>query len=1082
MLCPKCGFDNPEAFAFCGRCGSPTGSGTASHGAEARAERRQLTVMFCDLVGSTALSARLDPEELFDLTQEYQRVCAEVIERHEGQIAQFLGDGMLVYFGYPVSHEDDAQRAVHAGLEIIRVISQVSARLRQNLQVRIGVHTGLVVVGQLGGGANPDPMAVAGETPNIAARLQAIAEPGTIVVSNTTYRLIEGFFVCRGHGAPILKGVISPLQVYSVLRETGIRTRFEQAIVKGLTRFVGRETEVELLLRCWDQAAAGRGQVVMLSGEAGIGKSRLVQALKERTSSPSITELKCRCSPYYQNSALYPAIELLERILRFNRNDDSASKLAKLEQALQRDSFNLPELLPLFAALLSLPIGDRYPALTLTPQQQKQQSFEAIIAWLLKTAEGGPLRLTIEDLHWADPSTLELIELLIERISGAQFLMILAFRPEFVPPWSSLSHVTSISLARLSALTTRSLIQAVAGTKSLPANLVDLIVAKTEGTPLFVEELTRMVLESGLLQEQERDYVLSSPLRSLAIPSTLYDSLMARLDRLGTAKEVAQLAAAIGKEFSYELLRAIYPLSETKLTGALNRLIDAELLDQKLSQSRLLYAFRHALIRDAAYESLLRSQRREYHRKLAEVLQQDFPETVEAQPELVANHFTEAGLIGRAIPYWQRAGQRALERSANTEAIHLFGVGLELLKKLPESAERDSQELQLYLGYLPALNVSRSWSAAETGAAYERARDLCERLGETSRIFRMLLGLSVFHQGRGELRRAHEIAVQVHDLASRSDQPSLRLSASWVLGVTLYYLGELVEAHEHLAKGVGFGDHDNGRSQGRHNSRIDCLSVDAEVTWMLGFPDQSQTIAGEALTLARKLGRAYDLALALTHAHMLSFFRGDYEQAIAFADEGLRLCATKNFGFLETALGWSRDCTRIHMGTEPDIEVPRRALAAYNELGTNLHMPVNYMFLARCFGTLGRPDLGLGSVNQAFPLIETTAQRNWEPETWRVKGDLILQQLTLHPRPAAENGRAQSDAQECFRNAIEIARRQESKLFELRATMSLARLLTTGDRCEEARLAIAEIYGWFTEGFDSADLKRAKALLDELSC
>jgi class 3 adenylate cyclase/tetratricopeptide (TPR) repeat protein len=1083
MLCPKCGFENPPSFAFCGRCGSQTatkGNPIENHYAP-QAERRQLTVMFCDLVGSTALSGRLDPEELRDLIVEYQKACAEIVEQHEGRIAQFLGDGLLIYFGYPVSHEDDAQRAVRAGLGIIRAVANLPARNDQRLRVRIGIHTGLAVVGQSAGAINSDPMAVAGETPNIAARLQSIAEPGTLVISHATYRLIEGFFVCRSIGTPELKGVVSIQQAYVVLEETGIHTRFEKALAAGLTPIVGRERETEVLLHRWQEAVGGSGQVVVLSGEPGIGKSRLVQVLRDSTTNDSITELYCRCSSYYRNSAIYPAIELFQYILRFDRNDDSEIRLAKLEEGLKRLDFALAETVPLFASLLSLPASDRYPAVPMSPQRQKQKTLEIIVEWLVRTAERGATRLIVEDLHWADPSTLELIDILIERVAEARFFLVLVTRPEFAAPWPALAHITSLTLERLPPAAIELMLATIAHGKRLPREVVRQIVTKNEGVPLFVEELTRMVLESEMMREQAGRYVLAHPLPELAIPSTLYDSLMVRLDRLGAAKEVAQLGATVGREFSYQLLRAISPLDETELTKALNRLVDAELLEQKLIQTQLLYSFRHALIRDAAYESLLRSRRRQYHHRIAEALRDRFAETSEAQPEVLASHFTEAGLIDQGVPYWHKAGQRAFERSANEEAISLFAVALDLIRKLPRSVELDAQELELCLSYLQALNVSRNWSTAEAGAAYERARELSERVGETSRMFRVLLGQAVFYHGRGEQRRAYDIARQMHDLARRSERPDLRLRTGWLMGVTLYYLGDLVAAHDHLGEALRLSEDDNIGAQGKLNTHADCLSVDAEVMWMLGYPDQSKKIGEAALAAGLKLTRPFDQALALAHAHMLTFFRRDYEQAVSFADQGLRLCASKNLGFLETALAWSRDNTRIFMGVEHDVEVARRAFAAYHEVGTKLHLPVNYTFLAQCFGILGHPDLGLESINAAIPAIETTQQRNWEPETWRVKGELTIQQAAARRLPLPESRQAEIEAEGYIRKAIEIAARQHSKLFELRAVMSLAQLLKNTSRIAEAHASLAEIYSWFTEGLDSADLIQARSLLEELA-
>ncbi|MBV8771699.1 MAG: AAA family ATPase, partial [Deltaproteobacteria bacterium] len=545
-----------------------------------RAERRQLTVMFCDLVGSTLLSSELDPEELTDVTRHYQSACAEVVGRHEGCIAQFLGDGLLVYFGYPVSHEDDAQRAVRAGLEIVQAIWSLREQLARPLRVRVAIHTGLVLVGHLGGDTNPDPMAILGETPNIAARLQAIAEPGTVVVSDATYRLIEGYFVCRSLGTPPLKGVTMAIEAFEVVEPTGIYTRFERAVASGLTALVGREQELESLLQHWQESARGSGRVVMLSGEPGIGKSRLLRALKERTAGEWIIDFEARCSPYYSNSSLHPVTELLQNALHFKHDDDAETKFKLLERKLEEWDFTEPGVIPLFAALLSLPPNQRYPALPMTPSRQKQKTFEAITAFLLRAAERRPTRLIVEDLHWADPSTLELLEFIIEQVPRARLFVALAFRPEFVPPWSRRAQVTKISLDRLSSSDIELMVRSIAGGKLLPAAVSNEIAAKTEGVPLFVEELTRMVLESGLLKERNGAFELTSPLPALAIPSTLYDSLMARLDRLGSAKEIAQLAATIGREFSYELLRIVSPTEESRLTGALHRLVAAELLEE----------------------------------------------------------------------------------------------------------------------------------------------------------------------------------------------------------------------------------------------------------------------------------------------------------------------------------------------------------------------------------------------------------------------------------------------------------------------------------------------------------------------
>jgi predicted ATPase/class 3 adenylate cyclase len=650
--------------------------------------------MFCYLTGLSALSGQIDPEELSEITQAFHSLSDKIIKRHSGRIAQFTPDCLLVYFGYPLAHEDDALRAVRAGRDIVARLRSDGEWLKRSGQVCIAIHTGLALVGKLGD-INPDPMAISGEAPKIAARLKSIAAPGQVVLSAATHRLIRGFFACRSLGTPIFTGVASPVEAFEVIAPTGIRTRFEWAVASGLTPFVGRDEEVEQLLDRWRQARGRRGQLVMLSGEPGIGKSRLVRVLAERTAGDSVVQLACGCSSCYRDSALYPVINLLQRTLRFSRDDDADARLTKLEEALAQFGFNLAATVPLFAALLSLPSDQRYPALSLTPEHQKQSTFEYIAEWLMRCAERNPTLLVLEDLHWADPSTLELMGFLIEKLCSASVLLILTFRPEFEPPWPSRPHVGNINVGRLSSTETELMIRSFAGGKQLPSQLANEIIIKADGVPLFVEELTRMVLKSGAVCEQDNRYVLNDSSRPLPIPSTLNDSLMARLDRLGTAKEVAQLAAVIGREFSYDLLSAIAPMEGARLTDALHRLVDAELISQLIFAADPSYSFMHAMIREAAYESLLRSKRRQYHAELARVLEEKFPEIIQSNPELVASHYTSAGLAEMAVPWWLKAGQRALEYSANQEAIRHLRNGLDLVASLPDTAEHRRQKLLL---------------------------------------------------------------------------------------------------------------------------------------------------------------------------------------------------------------------------------------------------------------------------------------------------------------------------------------------------------------------------------------------------
>jgi class 3 adenylate cyclase len=643
------------------------------------AERRQLTVMFCDLVGSTALSEQLDPEDLRKVVRAYQESCTEVIRRYDGQIAQHLGDGLLVYFGYPAAHEDDAQRAVRTGLEILaglqllnaRLPSTIRAQLPHPVQVRIGVHTGLVVIGEIGSSEKREILAL-GETPNLAARIQGQAEPDTVVISGATYRLVQGLFDCQDCGPQELKGISTPLPLYHVVRESAAQSRFEVALRTGLTPLVGREHEVGLLAERWERARQGEGQVVLLSGEPGIGKSRLVQELKEQLEHEGATRIEFRCSPYHQNSALYPIIDHLQRLLQFTREDSPTTKLEKLQHTLSHYRFLQADTLPLLASLLSLPHPEGAPPITLSPQKQKQKTQEALVAWIVEEAEKAAVYCAWEDVHWADPSTLEVLTLFLDQVPTTWLLALLTLRPEFTPPWGNRSHLSQMTLSRLGRSQIEAMVERVTGGKALPAEVMQQIVAKTDGVPLFVEELTKTVVEAmreqvtgnGLQGHGSVGAQHAAPV-PLTIPSTLQDSLMARLDRLGPAKEIAQLGATLGREFSYEILQAVSPLDEETLQQGLKQLVEAELVYQRGLLPQAHYLFKHALIQDTAYQALLKSTRQQSHRQIAQVLAERFPETVETQPELVAHHYTEASLSAQAIPYWQRAGQRAIARSAN---------------------------------------------------------------------------------------------------------------------------------------------------------------------------------------------------------------------------------------------------------------------------------------------------------------------------------------------------------------------------------------------------------------------------------
>ncbi|MBE9508851.1 MAG: AAA family ATPase, partial [Chloroflexi bacterium] len=789
VICPNCGSKLPAGFKFCNKCGHNLSEPKEAHpkddsgpldamptapAAEARApdaERRQLTVMFCDLVGSTNLSARLDPEDLREIVRSYQETAADVIQGFDGHIAQYLGDGLLVYFGYPQAHEDDAHRAVRSALGIVEAMGTLNSRLESEygvqLAVRLGIHTGPVVVGEMGGGGRHEQLAL-GETPNIAARLEGLAEPDTVVISAMTERLVEGAFVMEDLGSHRLKGVPEPIAIAQVLNPIVTQGDEEEVGTGVVTALVGRDEEIGLLLRRWEQSKEGFGQVVLINGEPGIGKSALADVLREHVAREGYTRATYRCSPYHTNSALYPVITHVQRLWRWERDDTPTEKLDKMEETLRTTSLPLKEVVPLFAALFSLPLPEgRYPPLGLTPQQEKQQTQDSLVAWLLEEAERQPMLVVYEDLHWADPSTLEILGLHVDQVPTAPMLTVLIFRPEFVPPWPTRSHITPITLNRLERPQVEAMITQLGGGKALPAEVVQHIVARTDGVPLYVEELTKMLLESDLLREEADHYALAGALSGVAIPATLQDSLMARLDRLPMVREVAQLGAVLGREFAYEMLRALAAVEESKLQDRLGQLVGAELLYQRGRPPRAKYMFKHALIQDAAYASLLKRTRQQYHQQIAQMLEAEFPETVETEPELVAHHYTEAGLNEQAVGYWHQAGKRATQRSAHVEAINHLTKALEVLMTLPDTLERARQELDLQITLGPVLMAVKGQSSPDTEWAYARARELCQQVGETPQLFPVLHGLWRFYMVRAELQTTRELAEQLFSLAQR---------------------------------------------------------------------------------------------------------------------------------------------------------------------------------------------------------------------------------------------------------------------------------------------------------------------------
>jgi predicted ATPase len=943
------------------------------------------------------------------------------------------------------------------------------------LAVRLGIHTGLVVAGDMATGDQLQPKAVVGETPNVAARVQSLAEPDSMVISQATHRLVQGYFDFKNQGAHSLKGISKPVEIYQVISESSARNRLDVAAATGFTPLVGRDQEWQSLLSLWVQAKEGKGQVALLSGEAGIGKSRLVYKLKEQVAQePGSWLTPCQCLSYYQNSALYPIIDLLERlVLGFEREETPQQKLSKLEGWLVQYGFSLPETTPLFASLLSIPLGENYPPLNLAPEQIKQKTNQALLTVLLKRAAEQPLLFVMEDLHWADSSTLELLSLLMDQVPSAPICLLLTFRPEFTPPWEMHPYLNHFSLNRLPSSQTEAMIGRLTQGKALPADVLKDLVLKTDGVPLFVEELTKMVLESGLLKEQESSFELSGPLPPLSIPTTLQDSLLARLDKLATVKDVLQLAATIGQEFTYILLRAVSQLEDGSLQYELSRLVGAELLYQNGMPPEARYVFKHALIQDAAYQQQLRSKRQISHQRIALVLEKEFPETGEAQPELVAHHYTEAGLVEQALPYWLKAGRRAMERSANVEAINHLTKGIELLKKLDETPAHLEQELEFLTTLGPAQQALKGFGAPEVRQTYTRAQELTQKVGETPQLFPALWGVWYFYAIRPEEKKAVELGEQLVTLAQRLQDPTLLMVAYRSLGASLFVYGEPAQALECLRKGIALYDPQKHRSLAfvyGQDIGVVCKGWMAFSLLLLGYPDQSEEMGLEAIQMARALSHPLTLSYALATGDFNFLILRKPEQAKEIAQENIKLSGDQGFIFFYThsimKLGVLADQSQVEEG----IGQTRAGMAGLDGAGAALLLPFYQVLVAERLIGLGKIEEGLAAVAEGLATVERGEEHIWEADLYRAKGDLLL-----------IKGESETEAETCFQQALHIAKQQDAKWYQLRAAMSLSRLWHKQGKTEDACRMLSEVYDWFSEGFDTVDLKEAKALLESLS-
>ncbi len=1040
------------------------------------AERRQLTVMFCDLVSSTALSARLDPEDLRAVIGAYHRCVAKVIGRGGGFVAKYMGDGVLAYFGYPRADEHDAERAVRTALKLVEKVAGLDTAAGVPLQARIGIATGLVVVGDLIGQGEAQERGVVGETPNLAARLQASAEPGTVVIAPSTRRLTGGLFEYKDLGAVELRGLGAPVMAAQVVRGSAAESRFEALHGRDLTPLVGREEELALLQRRWQQAKAGEGRVVVLIGEPGIGKSRLAQAMLQHLAGEPHTRLRYFCSPHHQASALHPFITQLEHAAGFSREDMPEARPAKLEALLARSNAGAEEI-GFIAALLSIPTGDKYPLPDLTPQRRKEKTLEALLAQLTRLAARQPVLMLFEDAHWVDPTSLELLTLTVARASQLPLLLLVTARPEFTPSWPADAHVTMQALGRLGRREGMTLVERSAGGKALPAEILEQILARTDGVPLFLGELTKTIIESGLLREEDGHYALDGALPPLAIPTTLHDSLMARLDRLAPVREVAQIGAAIGREFSYPLLSAVAQQPDDRLGEALGQLVRAELVFGRGEVPEAVYTFKHALVQEAAYASLLRERRRTLHARIARALEAEFPEVAETQPELVAHHYASAGLAAPAIDHYRRAAERAMAASANAEAIAHLTRGLELIASLPASPERISREIEFRLALGTPLIATQGYGSIEARAAYTRAKELCAGTGDTPELFRSLVGLWVYHLIQPDLETASELSRELLNLAAKLGSDDFRLLAELVACSTCLWSGRYTSVPSHAARARVL--YDPERHGGPKIWAVDpamwALGVESLALWYLGYPERASERGLAALSTAQTAAHPFSLCWALRVEAWLRIHRREPELMVARTKALLMVAREQGFPY-ECAWGsmleiW-HDAWVTGQCADDRIEAFRSALAELRGMGNRSALGLWHALLAECLEKQGNTDEALTALEAAVVHFERRGRDAlWEPEVHRLIGDLLLRR----------NPSAPDRAEVSYRRAIERARSQEAKSWELRAATSLARLWRDQGKPAEARELLAPVYGWFTEGFDTADLKDAKALLEDLA-
>jgi class 3 adenylate cyclase/predicted ATPase len=1039
-----------------------TGAEATSPVQHREAEFRQITVMFCDLVGSTQLSEKLDPEDLQRIIDSYRRECSTAIRRYGGEVARYLGDGVLAFFGWPYAHEDDAPRAVHAALEIVSVVTKISESV--TLACRVGVCSGPVVVGEIRNSTASWSMDAVGETPNIAARLQTLAEPDTVLISESTRRLVSATFDLQGLGPQALKGITEPVRAYRVLAAKSAGSRFEAAHAGTLTPLVGRSSELRLLLDRWEKVKEGDGQVILLSGIPGVGKSRLLHELKSHVEEEPHILLHHQCSPYHNQSAFHPVIEQIEQAAHLIAREADADKITKLQAYLPRSTNSSIEPLLLIANLLSISTENQQHLSELTPQQIKNRTISTLVEMLLAFSVQRPTLCIFEDAHWLDASTLELLELMISRIAHARVLLIVSSRPEFRPTWLAHANVSTHSLTRLSQAEVRTMIRDLLRGGNMPQKLVDQIIEKADGVPLFIEELTSSTLSAPLRETLGH----TEQPASLRVPETLSDALMERLDRAAPSRRVAQIAAVIGREFSDDLLSAAARIDEEDMQSALSLLEQADIIYRVGISPFVRFAFKHVLLRDAIYDSLLKSKRQQIHADIAAILVHDFPKLVENQPEVLALHYQEASNHQMAIRYWFESGQRALAHSANVEAIANFRKALQLLNALPETPERIKQEIDIQLALGIPLIAVRGYTAAETREAFSRARTLCLRLGDIPEYFQALFGLWGNHWMCGKNDEALRMADEFLSRSRALSDPVLLMVANRVMGSTLLTLGDFQSSASHFEETIRLS---TGREErplynlymvGPRAASLLLLSWDL---WILGYPDQALSRVSEALASGKDLGHPYTVAFAHYMTSVVHLLRGDAAHALESAERSFEMSQEQRFSLYAILSRISRGRAIGELGRLGEARVElTQGIDEARRNGVGFMLPMMDSWLADVHTKTGENEYALSFVERALTNIGDVTGRSWEAELHRQRAQILL---ALDPSKLRE-------AESHLQKSIEVARGQSAKSLELRAATNLAELWRAQGRPDEARALLEPICHWFNEGAETADLKQAR--------